>query len=293
MPKRPIDNERKACIAVARVLQDLSRAILCNPRYPEKDGIGPPVEYVFDLAGRTYALEHTIIEAFDEQIRTDVDFEKFVAPINSALDYRMPRPGKYELVFPIDPCAGLKPRDIPNIQEAIIAWVRTKAIELHAELPYKPTKTEKPRGYLSVRKETLPGLGFELRLSRETYWEMPNIADGRLIVRRFAPQNHENLREQRLVTAFDRKCPKLAKWKAAGAVSVLILETVDIALTNHMVVAEEVAKQVGIRTDLPDQIWLVDTVLENEWAVWCFLRDGVLFPDEDTPIRYREFNSSS
>jgi hypothetical protein len=61
----------------------------------------------------------------------------------------------------------------------------------------------------------------------------------------------------------DRKLPKLAKWKAAGAVSVLILETSDIALTNHILVAEAVQKLLHSRADRPDQIWLVDTVLAH------------------------------
>lgn len=290
MPARPIDHERKACDAVARVLEDRAGAIRSHPRYPEKDGSGPPVEYVVDIAGVTYAFEHTIIEAFKRQIHTGVDFGKFVAPIEAALDHSMPRPGMYRLVFPIDPCAGLKPRDIPMIQNAIIAWTTAKAVELHAELPHKPSRREKPRGHLSVRKETLPGLTFELYLSRETFSEMPDIADGRLWVTRFAPSNHEDLREQRLATAFDRKLPKLAQWKAAGAVSVLILENGDIALTNHVVVAETVEKLLSGRTDRPDQIWLVDTVIKDEWTLWCLLRDDVLFPDEDSPVRYREFN---
>jgi hypothetical protein len=290
MAARPIDNERKACDAVARVLEEHSRAVRSNSRCPEKDGSGPPVEYVFDLAGKTYALEHTIIEAFERQIHTGVDFGRFVAPIEAALDHHMPRPGMYQLLFPIDPCAGLKPRDIPKIQEAIIAWAKAKAAELHADLPRKPTRAEKPRGHTNLRKETLPSLTFELYLSRYTNWAMPDIANGRLFVGRFAPPNHENLREQRLATAFDRKLPKLAKCKAAGAVSVLILENGDIALTNHILVAEAVDKLLRGRADQPDQIWLVDAVIENEWTVWCFLRDGVVFPDEDRPTRYREFN---
>jgi hypothetical protein len=85
----------------------------------------------------------------------------------------------------------------------------------------------------------------------------------------------------------------LAKWKAAGAVSVLILETSDIALTNHILVAEAVEKLLRGGADRPDHIWLVDTVLENEWTVWCFLRDDMLFPDEDSPVRYREFNPAT
>ena len=290
MPARPIDNERKSCDAVARVLEELSSAVRSNPRCPEKDGSGPPVEYVFDLAGKTYAFEHTIIEAFEDQIRTSVDFGKFAAPIEATLDHHMPSPGMYYLTFPIDPCAGLKPRDIPKTQEAVIAWTRAKAAELHAELPRKPSRTERPRGHQNYRKEAPPGLGFELHLSRDTNWAQPDMADGRLFVSRFAPPNRESLREDRLTTAFDRKFPKLAQWKAVGTVSILILENGDIALTNHVVVAEAVEKLVRDRADRPDQIWLVDTVIENEWTVLCLMREGVLFPDEDSPTRFRNFN---
>jgi hypothetical protein len=277
----------------ARVLEERAGAVRCNPRCPEKDGNGPPVEYVFDLAGSTYALEHTIIEAFERQIHTGVDFGQFVSPIEAALDYHMPRPGMDGLTFPIDPCTGFKPRDIPKIQEAIIAWVRATAAELHAELPCKPSRTEKPRGHHNFRKATLPGLTFELYLSRATYWEMPDPADGRLFVSRFEPPNRENLREQRLATAFDRKLPKLAKWKAAGTVSVLVLENGDIALTNHFLVADVVQKLLPGRPDRPDQIWLVDTVIEEWWTVLCLVRDDILFPDGDGPVRYREFNPAT
>ena len=90
---RPVNNERKGCDAVARVLETRSGAMRQNPRYPEKDGSGAPVDYVFDLARKTYAFEHTIIEAFERQIHTSVDFGKFVAPIELALDHQMPRPG--------------------------------------------------------------------------------------------------------------------------------------------------------------------------------------------------------
>ena len=42
-------------------------------------------EYVFDLAGQTYALEHTVVEAFDGQIHKDFDFAAFIVPIERAL----------------------------------------------------------------------------------------------------------------------------------------------------------------------------------------------------------------
>jgi hypothetical protein len=66
-----------------------------------------------------------------------------------------------------------------------------------------------------------------------------------------------------------------------------------VALTNHIVVADVVEKLLRGRANRPDQIWLVDTVIENEWTVWCFVRDDMLFPDEDSPVRYRELNPAT
>jgi hypothetical protein len=288
MPARPINNERKACDAVARALEARVHETRSNPRCPEADGNGAPVDYIFDLAGTTYAFEHTIIEAFEQQIRTGVDFGEFVAPIEMTLDHHMPSPGMYRLSFPIDPCAGLKSRDLERAQATIIAWVQENASELHAELPAKPSKMQRPRGHLNFRKEIVAGI--ELHLSRDLGWYTPDIADGRLLISRFAPANYEDLRRKRIATAFHRKFPKLSEWKASGAASVLILENGDIALTNHIRVAEVVEELLNGRKDRPDEIWLVDTTIEGEWTVWCLLRNDLLFPDDNAAVRYREFN---
>ena len=69
MTGESINNERKSCDAVARSLEELAAGKRSNARSPEDDGIGPPVEYVFELGGRIYALEHTVIEAFEGQFR--------------------------------------------------------------------------------------------------------------------------------------------------------------------------------------------------------------------------------
>jgi hypothetical protein len=271
-------------------LEALTGAKRSNPRWPENDGIGAPVDYVFDLAGETWALEHTIIEAFDRQIHTGVDFGAFVTPIQDALDRHLPSPGTYHLTFPIDPCAGLKPRDIPKIQAAIIAWVTAMAAELHAECPEAPTKASRPRGHANVRKGKIEGLAFELHLHRETGWWMPEIAKGRLFAMRYAPANYEELRKRRIESALNKKLPKLASWKAGGASSVLVLENGDIALTNHVAVADAVQEMLTGRADKPDEIWLVDTTIETEWTVWRLMSGDEWFPDEETPVRYREFN---
>jgi hypothetical protein len=135
MPTRPINNERKACDAVVRSLEDIAQRERVNAHSPEDDRTGPPVEYVFDLDGVRYAIEHTIVEAFDGQIHTGVDFGTFVTPIERALDGHLPPPGRYNLTFPIHPSRGLKPKVLAKAQAEIISWVKVSATELHAECP--------------------------------------------------------------------------------------------------------------------------------------------------------------
>jgi hypothetical protein len=43
----------------------------------------------------------------------------------------------------------------------------------------------------------------------------------------------------------------------------------------------------------PDEIWFVDTTIKEEWTVLCLRRRAVLFPDEDTPVRYTDFDAAS
>jgi hypothetical protein len=291
MSGRPFDNERKACDAVARSLETLAYAKRSNPRSPEDERMGAPVEYVFDLAGKTYALEHTIVEAFEGQINTNVDFAAFVGPVERALDQKLPAPGVFRLTFPIDPSAGIKRRDIPKVRAAIISWVQEKAAELHAECPEQPTKHRKPNGHRNVRKEKIAGL-FDIQLFRETGWWMPDMAKGRLLVGRYAPTAYEDLRKPRIDATLNKKLPKLQAWKDNGARSVLILENGDISLSNHVIILEAVESGLAGRADPPDEVWLVDTTIEQEWTVWCLMRDGKSFPDEETPVRFREFKPS-
>jgi hypothetical protein len=290
MSNRPIDNERKACDAIAQSLEALVAAKRSNPRLPERDGEGALVDYVFDLSGKTYALEHTIIEAFPRQIQTGNDFGALVKPIQDALDHCMPLPASYHLTFPLDPCAGLKPREIAKAQDAIIAWVKATAAELHSECPEPPIHRSK--SHTAFRKQRIQEFNFEVRLTRTVRSGMSKIAKGRLFVQRYAPNNCEDLRQERIQITLDKKLPKLASWKARGATSVLVLENTDIALTNEGVVADALESNLDGRADKPDEIWLVDTTDEDEWTVLRLMLADEWFPDREKPDRYRHFKVS-
>ena len=65
----------------------------------------------------------------------------------------------------------------------------------------------------------------------------------------------EARRTDRLREALRRKCPQASALQADdGARTVLVLESDDIALTNHVLVGECLAALLPERTDLPDEI---------------------------------------
>jgi hypothetical protein len=70
---------------------------------------------------------------------------------------------------------------------------------------------------------------------------------------------------------------------------VLVLENRDLSLSNPVVILEAAEEALKGRHDAPDEIWLVDTTISTEWTVWTLMRDGLSFPDEETPFRYRDF----
>lgn len=103
------------------------------------------------------------------------------------------------------------------------------------------------------------------------------------------PGSGQFLRGERVSKAMDKKLPKLKVWKDCGARSLLALENGDMSLSNHVAILEAAGTALAVRPDRPDELWLVDTTIETEWTVWCLIRDGVSFPDEETQNRYWDF----
>jgi hypothetical protein len=98
------------------------------------------------------------------------------------------------------------------------------------------------------------------------------------------PLNIEESRRSRIGTALARKCPKLAKAKhERGALSVLLLESDDIALANRHVVSEAVVEELEARTDQPDFVLLVETDRGLAWELWIVKEGDREYPTIDVP----------
>jgi hypothetical protein len=237
------------------------------------------VDYAFNLAGLPYAFEHTVVEAFEGQLRSNEQFGKFVEPIEAALDRRMPGGAYFALVFPIDPSNGLKPKAIARKQTEIIDWAKATAPEL-----IKDAASASARQLRRTRpSRSMPNNDVTLEFCEDVIGGM----GGRLLAQRKAPKGHDHLRILRVQQAVVDKLPKLAKCKPAR--TVLILENRDMALSNHWLISDCLEKALETRSDTPDEVWLIDAVHEAFWVSICLRRDGVVFPDDSAAVRFREF----
>jgi hypothetical protein len=71
----------------------------------------------------------------------------------------------------------------------------------------------------------------------------------------------------------DRKLPKLHDCAVFGDVTFLILEWSDIALSNHILIAQALESVLSDRTDWPDNVFLADTSSDH-WYYFQPVRDG-------------------
>jgi len=103
--------------------------------------------------------------------------------------------------------------------------------------------------------------------------------DGRLFIGEFSPEKLEELRRQRVRLALDAKCPKLLAAKGESRISVLVLESDDIALANPVVIGNALVQGLSKRQgDVPDEVYLVGTELEQQWIVWVLKERSCQFP---------------
>lgn len=282
-----MSNQGKVCDSVVRVLESRTGRTRADISHPEKDGTGPAVELRFTLGTQSYAIEHTQIEAFADQIRTGEEFGQPIRPVVDELSGTLPKRGVYHLYFPTDARVGVKANQLQRIQDGLIEWVREHAQLLHARNPEKPTRERKPHGIDEQLCARPPGFPYGVTLRREAPWSLSARHDGVLLAGRFAPEELERRRATRLREALNRKCPKLHHCKQEGARTILVLEDRDISLSNHVLIGGVLAALVAEHPHLPDEIYLVETALDR-WDVRLMKHDKSLLLGED----WIEFDSA-
>ena len=275
-------NEQAVCERIVTLLEERSGHRRADVRCPEKTGEGPPIDLRLTMGGREFAIEHTRIEAFRHQIRTDALYVELIRLVIEALSDELPGAALYELRFPLDVSLGSKNAKVQALRNELVEWVRRSARQVHelnADTLRSSRATSKFVGVVQGRPE---GFRYEVQL-----WVRAALSEaerGTLSHGRYAPEDNvlETAREARLRQALDDKCPKLQQCREQGARTVLVLESDDIALTNHVVVGHALASALKERTDVPDEIYFVETGCEP-WSVHAMKQDDECWPFEFGP----------
>lgn len=279
--RKPALNEGKACDAVVRCIERRTGEMRAAIRRPEKEGVDPPVDLRLRLGAREHAIEHTQIEAFPGRIRTDVECERLIKPVIAEVSGTLPGPAHYELLLPIDTRLGVKTAELNRRRRDLIAWIRAKAQYLCEKNLDRLSCDHKTPRFLDCIETKPPGFHYAVRLC--VHPPLLRSEPGTLRSARYAPNDEEleASRADRLQQALRRKCPKLKRCKEDGARTVLVLESDDLALTNHVLVGEPLVRLLAECADLPDEVYLVETDLDP-WTVHCMKLDIECWPMENS-----------
>lgn len=280
------DNEGKTCDAVVRFLENWTGETRTNIRYPEKDRNGPLVDLRLKLGAQEYAFEHTRIEPFENHINTGVVFNKINDYIKQKLSDKLPKPAYYELRVPVDVCLPEKKSKL--VLNNLIEWIRTNVQCLHDRNSNQFEPSRSRYQYDDCIHGKPIGLNCTVEILRWPDAAFLGEKPGYLGTRLICPDALEVLRTERLSRAFIDKCPKLHFCKKEGARTILILENIDIAITSLDLVGAQLPVLLAERSDVPDEIFLVETY-RNPWWVWLMKCDDEYWPEVDMPTRNQFF----
>ena len=243
LPMNIPNNEGKACDAVVRLIEKRKGETRTNIRRPEMDRVGPPVELRLKLGTEEYAIEHTRIEPFENQIKTSVTRREIAVYIKENLTDALPGPAYYELHLPSDVSLpekkkGKRRRALKNLVE----WIRTNAQILHE----RNLGRFVPAHRLHWSDDSIEGIPTGLDCAVELL-RWPDAVPirrkpGSLVTKLLCPGELEDLREGRLSQAFSKKCPKLQDCKSERVQTVLILESRDITVTSFDLIGKQLPR---------------------------------------------------
>lgn len=276
------NNEGRVCDAVLRAIEKRTGEIRTQVHRPEVDRVGPQVDLRFKLGDQEYAIEHTLVEPYDNQIKTRVIIKEILGYFKENISLPFPSPAYYELQYPVEislPDGKVKRN---RALKSLANWVCKNELLLRDKMmcwtggPYDLYYSDhsvhgKPDGFKCV---------FKLR--RWPYAVPIRQQPGSLFLRLIYPEEMEPLIRKRLMRALSRKCEKLQRCKAEGARTVLVLESTDAALTHFEFRGDLLPKVLAKHSNAPDEIFLVQTSLDL-WEVVPLKHGDSHWPDTGMP----------
>lgn len=276
------NNESRVCDAVVRTLEKWTRETRSDIRYPDKEGSYPPVDLRVRLGTQDYAIEHTRIQSFENQIATVDVANQIIRHVRKHIPHPFPSLAYYELQFPIEVSIpkgrGRRPRALGNL----VTWICANEQILRERnsdriLPlYNPYEA-------NDRIRGIP-LGFDCYFEL-LHWPVARFIlqdPGILSFRFILPSDQESQRLKSLRQTFSKKCPKLQKCKTEGARTVLVLESSDPGLMIYEFRGNLLPALLAGCENAPDEIFLVKTSSDH-WEVQLLKRDEAHWPNTGMP----------
>lgn len=250
-------NEQKICKAVMNLVAHRRGETIASEQ--PVDAVvrdKPAVEWFFETRSAKFAVEHTRIESFSNQIEEGKLFAKLLGPLEAELKGKVP--GAFFLIVDVG-AAKAPSAQHDEIRRGLADWIRAKGAGLDAE------EQSGPDGNCDLT-DTPPGVPFQVTLHRDADY------DSRLFIMQSLSGDRESLQRDRIRTALARKCPKLLEASNNGRDSILILESDDVALASLRTVANPTIMELSARDDAPSiVIWARTST--RPWKAW-FLKDG-------------------
>jgi hypothetical protein len=219
-------------------------------RWPDKEERNQRAcdAYAEAVAGKSLAIEHTKIETFRRQKQDSARFLKICGALETELN----------TVFPHDvslliPTFGIQTgTDWKRLRDTLRAWLLAQVSTL-------------PFGHSNHQVDGVP--------FRITIWKGRKYARGFGVARMAPPclDTNDELIEI-VAAALNNKNDQLQKYRTNGDETLLILETDDIALMNHVLLYEAFL-QASACTPTPniDQVWMAQTIDSEDYCTFiCF-----------------------
>jgi hypothetical protein len=226
--------------------------------YPDEvNRNSPACDMLVSFGDKKFAIEHTSIDSIPNQRRDSNRFIKLLSPLENELDNKLPTPGHYQLVIDMDVIPALNRSNGSKIYQSIKDW----CIKIAPTLSMGGTHSDKKH----FSRDRIPGVPFKI-----TLYKWPR-RDGEFRIARFSPEQIEEKRKEVFKQALCSRGEKVINYKKEGYYTILVLESNDRALANFNDIGDALNNAIEElkNVELPDEIYLIETEIEDDYEIYC------------------------
>ena len=275
-------NEGKACDAVVRFLEEQTGKTRTDVRHPEIDNVSPFVDLRLKLGDQEYAIEHTRIEPFKNQIKALLTFNEISRHLRQNLLGALPEPAYYELHVPTGIRLPKKRKKRDRTVKNLVEWVRMGAQQLHERNANQFASAYNPHVSDDRIWDIPMGINCIIELLRWPHALLINRKPGGIGMRFIGPPDLGDIQPEQFGQALAKKSPKLKCCKEEGARTILVLEDHTSAIMDFELIGNQLSALLAKRTDAPDEIYFVMTD-SDLWWVWPIKRGDDHWPNVGMP----------